>query len=231
MLANAKSGRGAFVYSFRRDIISKIKVGSVNSHVVPKYTPIELIHPIKAVASDLIQLRWEKYAFAADFIIPDDNSVALRVEFDRVDVIRLLEEMPISTEHEETPNEGTIANHFAYLWRSFAMELAEKRTATTYHLAALKASCSLASSACESEVVKTLPPIPPSSFSTFSLSGEGLPMRTKRAEPPGTSVPANSFMKCWLIPTAASALPAAPVVAFRKIRAVSDPQKPGKTGL
>ena len=82
---------------------------------MPKYTPIEVSHPIEAVASDLIQLRWERYALAADFIIPGDNSVALRVQFDRVDIIRLVDEMPISTENEETPNEGIIPNHFAYL--------------------------------------------------------------------------------------------------------------------
>ena len=82
---------------------------------MPKYTPIELIHPIKSVASDLIHLQWEKYALAADFIVPGDNSIALRVQFDRVEIIRLVDEMPISTEHEETPNEGLIANHFAYL--------------------------------------------------------------------------------------------------------------------
>jgi hypothetical protein len=40
-----------------------------------------------------------------------------------------------------------------------------------YDLVDVKAACSLASSACESEVVKTLPPIPLSSWSTFSLSG------------------------------------------------------------
>ena len=82
---------------------------------MPKYIPIELSHPIKAVASDLIQLRWEKYALAADFIIPGDNSVALRVQFARVEIVRLVDEMPISTEHKEIPNEGLIANHFAYV--------------------------------------------------------------------------------------------------------------------
>jgi hypothetical protein len=71
--------------------------------------------------------------------------------------------------------------------------------------------------------------IPFSSFSTLSLSGDGLLTSTKRADPPGISVPANSFMNRSVIPTSASGLDAAPVVAFRKIREVSAPQKPAKT--
>ena len=66
--------------------------------------------------------------------------------------------------------------------------------ARLYYLAALKAACNLAASSCETEVFKILPPIPFSSFSTLSLSGDGLLTSTKRAEPPGISVPANSFM-------------------------------------
>ncbi len=31
-----------------------------------------------------------------------------------MEIIRIIEEMPISTEYEETPNEGIIADHFAY---------------------------------------------------------------------------------------------------------------------
>ena len=63
-----------------------------------------------------------------------------------------------------------------------------------YYLAALKAACNLAASSCVTDVFKILPPIPFSSFSTFSLSGDGLLTSTKRAEPPGISVPTNSFM-------------------------------------
>jgi hypothetical protein len=64
-----------------------------------------------------------------------------------------------------------------------------------YEIAALKAACSLAASSCETEVFKILPPIPLSSLSILFLSGDGLLTSTKRAELPGISVPANSFMK------------------------------------
>src|SRR5208283_3448132 len=67
------------------------------------------------------------------------------------------------------------------------------RRRKAYDLAALKAACSLASSSCESDVFKILPPVPFSSSST--LSGVTFLTRTKRAELPGISVAAKSFMK------------------------------------
>src|SRR6516162_2183678 len=90
---------------------------------------------------------------------------------------------------------------------------------------ALKAACSLASSSCESEVIKILPPTPFSSSSTRSLSGVGLLVRTKSVDLLGISTVANSFMKRSVIPTSVSAPEAAPAVAFSKIRLASDPQK------
>ena len=60
---------------------------------------------------------------------------------------------------------------------------------------ALKAARSLASSSCESEVIKILPPRPFSSSSTRSLSEVGLLVRTKSADLLGISTVANSFMK------------------------------------
>ena len=52
---------------------------------------------------------------------------------------------------------------------------------------ALKAACSLASSSCESEVIKILPPRPFSSSSTRYLSEVGLLVRTKSADLLGIS--------------------------------------------
>jgi hypothetical protein len=82
---------------------------------MPIYTPI-VVHPnIKASHSNLIELQWEKTTVVADFIIPDDSSHALRIRFDRTEIIRILDEMPISTEYEETPNEGLVPENFAYI--------------------------------------------------------------------------------------------------------------------
>ena len=50
----------------------------------------------------------------ADFIIPDDNVHLLRVTFDRQCIVRLLDEMPLSTETDDGPVEGLVPEHFAY---------------------------------------------------------------------------------------------------------------------
>jgi hypothetical protein len=71
------------------------------------------------------------------------------------------------------------------------------------------------------------------------LSGVDFVTRTNKVELPGVIVAANSFMKSLLIPTSVSAPEIAPVVAptakprsgLRKIRPISDPQKPPRIGL
>jgi hypothetical protein len=59
-------------------------------------------------------LLWRDGGVVADFAIPQSYDV-LRVRFDQVHVIRVLDEMPLSTEGETSPNEGLIPGHFAYL--------------------------------------------------------------------------------------------------------------------
>ena len=81
---------------------------------MPKYEPIDAGVPLNAVASDLLALRWEANGIFADFILPDDDSHMLRVSFDRPCIVRLLDEMPLSIEEDDTPNEGLVPNHFAY---------------------------------------------------------------------------------------------------------------------
>lgn len=58
-------------------------------------------------------LTWRGRALVADFDIPQRDRV-LRVEFERVHIVRVLDEMPLSTENEPSPSEGLISNHFAY---------------------------------------------------------------------------------------------------------------------
>ena len=82
---------------------------------MPRYLPIPVTPTIRAGHSNLLQLQWTDRRIAAYFAVPEDNSAALRVQFQRVEIIRIIEEMPISTEPEETANEGLIANHFAYI--------------------------------------------------------------------------------------------------------------------
>jgi hypothetical protein len=81
---------------------------------VPRYYPIKQPIDIKTSLSDLINLVLEDGALVANFSIPGDDQHALRVEFERVEMIRTLDEMPLSTEGEDAANEGTLAEHFAY---------------------------------------------------------------------------------------------------------------------
>ena len=43
-----------------------------------------------------------------------DETHDLRVQFARPEIIRILDEMPLSTESEETPKVGLVPDHFAY---------------------------------------------------------------------------------------------------------------------
>jgi hypothetical protein len=78
-----------------------------------KYFPIWIEHEIKCSVSNLMSLHWERQSVIADFLIPGDDSHRLRVRFESVHVIRVLDEMLVSTE-EPLPDEGHVADHFAY---------------------------------------------------------------------------------------------------------------------
>jgi hypothetical protein len=82
---------------------------------MPKYTPIQT-PMIKSSISDLANFQWEwtNRSVVADFFMPDDEEHFLRVNFGRVEIARILDEMPLSTEPESTKNEGLISDHFAY---------------------------------------------------------------------------------------------------------------------
>jgi len=88
------------------------------SHVIygfmPLYDPIDIGVPLQASRSDLVAFKWAANGIAADFILPDDDAHLLRVSFDKPCIIRLLDEMPLSTEEDDTPKEGLVPEHFAY---------------------------------------------------------------------------------------------------------------------
>ena len=61
-----------------------------------------------------LSFEWSTNRITAAFILPDDDAHVLRVSFDRPCIIRILDEMPLSTEENDTPNEGLVPEHFAY---------------------------------------------------------------------------------------------------------------------
>jgi hypothetical protein len=70
--------------------------------------------PLQASRSDLASFEWSTNGITADFIFPDDDAHLLRVSFDKQCIVRILDEMPLSTEENDTPNEGLVPEHFAY---------------------------------------------------------------------------------------------------------------------
>ena len=88
---------------------------------MPTYQPIDPDVPIKASVSDMVAFRWKVNGIEADFVLPADNTRLLRVSFDRQCIVRLLEEMPLSTE-DDGPVIGLLKEHFAYRMRNAAFE-------------------------------------------------------------------------------------------------------------
>ncbi len=81
---------------------------------MPKYLPLEIGSTIKTSVSNMFDLRWKKEGLIADFLIPSDALNVIRVQFEKILIARILDEMPLSTEAELTPNEGLVPEHFAY---------------------------------------------------------------------------------------------------------------------
>jgi hypothetical protein len=81
---------------------------------MPQYSPIEIPVPLAASLSDLIELRWNTAGIVADFLIPEDCERAIRVIFNKECIIRILDEMPLSTERDSGPSQGLVRDHFAY---------------------------------------------------------------------------------------------------------------------
>jgi hypothetical protein len=80
---------------------------------LPRYFPIDAGVSFDCVQSDLLAIRWTTDSLSADFILPETEGRALRVCFNGATIVRLLDEMPLSTE-QGTENEGLVSRHFAY---------------------------------------------------------------------------------------------------------------------
>jgi hypothetical protein len=81
---------------------------------MPAYQAIQTGVRLQASRSDLAGFRWTTIGIEADFLLPDDDDHLLRVSFDQRCIVRLLDEMALSTEEDDTPSQGLIREHFAY---------------------------------------------------------------------------------------------------------------------
>lgn len=90
---------------------------------MPTFKPIDSGISMKCSESTLDRLVLDGDALEADFFIPQDADKRLRVSFLRVEIMRTLDEMPLSTEEKEKWI-GLKPEHFAYevedahFWRS-----------------------------------------------------------------------------------------------------------------
>jgi len=94
---------------------------------MPRYIPINAGVYLKASHSDLVNIGWRQLGLDADFIIPGDTEHFLRVSFERQSIVRLVDEMPLSTEQEDSPDLGLISDHFAYRVEGAAFERAQSQ--------------------------------------------------------------------------------------------------------
>ena len=80
---------------------------------VPRYFPIDAGATFDCAQSDILAISWRADRISADFILPGIEERALRICFNAPTIVRLLDEMPLSTEGG-TKNEGLVPRHFAY---------------------------------------------------------------------------------------------------------------------
>ena len=76
------------------------------------YLPIELPIDLKADGSDMAALYWRHRTVVADFFIPQDSFSHLRIRFGDALIMRVVDEMAISTEERST--KGLVKDHLAY---------------------------------------------------------------------------------------------------------------------
>jgi hypothetical protein len=81
---------------------------------MPKYEPIDAGLSFKTSLSDLVEFHWDTNGIQANFAVPGDDRRLLCVKFNRQCIVRILDEMAVSTESDDTPPEGLIPEHFAY---------------------------------------------------------------------------------------------------------------------
>lgn len=62
----------------------------------------------------MLDFRWTLGTTQATFVIPDNSDQVLQVSFSKQCIVRILDEMPLSTEADDSANAGLVPEHFAY---------------------------------------------------------------------------------------------------------------------
>lgn len=80
-----------------------------------RYIPIDTRTSFNAKVVDLVRFHWETHAIFAEFSLPSSEGHVLLVGFDGPCIVRILDEMPLSTESDPNSWEGIVTDNFAYL--------------------------------------------------------------------------------------------------------------------
>ena len=80
---------------------------------MPTYFPIDIGVKFDCARSDLLHIDWNANALVAIFSLPDDTR-DVRIRFEGMTIIRVLEEFALSTEIDVSEVEGLVLHHFAY---------------------------------------------------------------------------------------------------------------------
>lgn len=78
-----------------------------------KYFPIDAGVEFDCSESDILAISWTEASLSADFVLPRTEGRALRIRFNGGAIVRLLDELALSSENE-AKNEGNIPRHFSY---------------------------------------------------------------------------------------------------------------------
>ena len=76
------------------------------------YFPLDAGISFETVSADLLGFDWQSRC--AEFAIPGDEEKVLRVSFRNDVIVRMLDEMALSTETDPATWDGLVPNHFAY---------------------------------------------------------------------------------------------------------------------
>jgi hypothetical protein len=81
---------------------------------VATYFPIDIGPDANRVNGCDVMVHWEVNRLTADFPFYDDETRAIRITFDKQTIVRIVDEMPISTEDDPATRKGLVPDHFAY---------------------------------------------------------------------------------------------------------------------
>ncbi len=81
---------------------------------LPIYIPIEVGPDVRATSTDILDFNWSESSVSFSLSMSGDEHKAVSVRFRGQCIVRLLDEMALSTEDDDSPNQGLVSEHVAY---------------------------------------------------------------------------------------------------------------------